>query len=485
MGGQSVPKAAPPVQTPNIIAYIALALWPVVTYKLWQRLDRAQALIWTILGGYLLLPPVAAAFNFPVVPDLNKMTIPNLMAMACAMWLVKDRFSVVPQSWLGKALIGAYVLSPFGTVLTNRDPLFFVQTSIQGMRIYDSFASIAYQAIALLPFFLARRYLGNPDGMRHIILALVTAGLAYSVPMLIEVVMSPQLNVWVYGFFQHDFFQTIRYGGYRPVVFLPHGLWVAFFACMTVLAALALLRRSPAETRPKTMVTLLYLVFMLVLCRSAGPLVYAMALAPLLVLAPVRLQILIAAVMACVVVAYPILRGAHLVPVDQILEFANGLSPDRAASLRFRIENEEILLARAQERPWFGWGGYGRSFTHDPITGRTLNIADGAWVILMGNYGWVGYLAEFGLTALPLLLLAAEALRHKAAELSPWVGAVALILGANMFDLLPNATHIPFTWLMAGALLGEAERLANLRSDRAGLAQRGRLHAGKPHRTVI
>lgn len=473
------------MQNPNIIAYIALALWPVVTWKLWQRLDRARALIWTILGGYLLLPPVAAAFNFPVVPDLNKLTIPNIMALVCAVWVMGERVSFLPKSWVGMALIAVYILSPFGTVLTNGDPLIFQQASIQGMRIYDSFAAIAYQAIALFPFFLARRYLGSPEGMRALIAALVAAGLAYSVPMLIEAVMSPQMNVWVYGFFQHDFWQTVRYGGYRPVVFLPHGLWVAFFTCMAVLAAVTILRHSPAEARPKAMVVVLYLVFMLVVCRSAGPIVYVMALAPILLVLPVRWQIVIAAVLAVVVVIYPILRGAHLVPVDQILEFANSLSPERAYSLRFRIENEEILLARAQERPWFGWGGYGRSFTHDPITGQTQNIADGAWVILMGNYGWVGYLSEFGLTALPLLLLAREALRQRAGDLSPWVGAMALILGANMFDLLPNATHVPLTWLIAGALLGEAERLAALRADRHALVQRERMHAGKPLRTVI
>ena len=122
---------------------------------------------------------------------------------------------------------------------------------------------------------------------------------------------------------------------------------------------------------------------------------------------------------------------------------------------------------------------------NDPETGKALNIADGAWVILMGQYGWLGYLTEFGLTALPLFLLLREALRQHGAALSPWVGAVALILGANMVDLLPNATHIPFTWLMAGALLGEAERLATLRGDRTALARREALHAGKPLRTVI
>ena len=235
---------------PNLLAYIALALWPVVAWQMWKRLDRARALIWTILGGYLILPPIAA-FNFPVIPDLDKSTIPNLAALGCALWLCGERISFLPKSWLGRVLIGVYVLMPFGTVLTNGDPLIFQQGSIQGMKVYDSLAAVAYQMIALMPFFLARRYLASPEGLRALLFALTAAGLAYSLPMIVEAVMSPQINVWVYGFFQHDFFQTIRYGGYRPVVFLPHGLWVAFFAFMAMTAGFVVLRRSPPEARPK------------------------------------------------------------------------------------------------------------------------------------------------------------------------------------------------------------------------------------------
>ena len=44
--------------------------------------------------------------------------------------------------------------------------------------------------------------------------------------------------------------------------------------------------------------------------------------------------------------------------------------------------------------------------------------------------------------------------------LSPCSGTIGLLLAFNMIDMLPNATLIPFTWLMAGALLGYAEALA-------------------------
>lgn len=461
-----------------------IAVWPFVTWALWRRLDAGRALIWTILAGYLVLPPLTA-INLPVIPDLDKVSIPNLMALFCAVFLLRHKISILPDSGIGKILILLYVLSPFATVLTNIDSLKFEVVTIQGMRLYDSVAAIANQAIVLVPFFLARRYLGTPDGMRAILVALIAAGLVYSVPMLIESQLSPQMNVWFYGFFQHDFFQTIRQGGYRPVVFLPHGLWVAFFALMCMLSAAIVMRNVAPEARPKALMIVGYLFFMVIMCKSVGPLVYAAGVLPLVLLFGPRVQIGVAAGLGCVVMLYPLLRGAHVVPLDYILHLADGFSADRAHSLQFRIENEELLLARAQERPLFGWGGYGRNFLHDPINGQIVNIADGAWIIVLGIYGWIGYLAEFGLTALPLFLLGREALLKNTSAFSPFVAGLALILAANMVDLLPNATHIPFTWLMSGALLGEAERLARLRKALVVEGWRKKLHAPAPKRTVI
>jgi hypothetical protein len=464
---------------PNPIAYLMLLVWPVVAWQFYRRMDPARALIWTILGGYLLLPPIAA-IDVPVIPAFDKTSIPNLVALAACLFLLRDGLPGWPRSRLALVLLGLFVLAPFATVLTNPDPIpIELAPDIPGMRIYDSIAVVANQAIYLLPFFLARRYLATEEAMRALLGALVVAGLIYSIPMHVEARLSPQLNVWIYGFFQHDFSQMIRFGGFRPIVFLPHGLWVAFFALMCLAAAFVFLREGPAEARPKQALVVMWLALALMICKSFGPLAYAMILAPLLLAAPRRVQVVVAAALAVIVVAYPLLRGAHLVPVGAIADFAATLSVERAHSLRFRLENEEILLAHAAERPWFGWGGYARNLIHDPVTGRTLTIADGAWVIQIGIYGWLGYIAEFGLLALPLLKLGREALRRGAEPPSPWVAAVALILAFNMVDMLPNATIIPFTWVLAGALLGHAEARA---AARAGA---GRSAAGALPRTVI
>lgn len=468
--------------TPNALAYLMICLWPLVSWVLWSRLPPGRALIGTILAGYLLLPPLTA-INLPAVPDLDKDSIPALMSMLLASLLIGDRIGFDPGNWPGRFLIGLFVLSPFATVLTNGESIPIQTGDIQGMTIYDSVAAVANQAIVILPFFLARRYLATPEAMRDILLALVLAGFAYSVPMLIETQMSPQMNVWIYGFFQHDFGQTIRQSGYRPVVFLQHGLWVAFFALMCLVAAVVLFRHAPAERRPKYAAASGFLGMMLLACKSMGPLLYGLTLVPLVLVLGRRWQIVLAAVLAVIVVSYPLSRGLHLVPVDRIVAAATEVDPERGGSLAFRIDNEERLLDHAAEKPLFGWGGYNRNMIHDPVTGRTLTVADGAWIITLSIYGWLGYIAEFGLLALPLLLLAREALASR--DVSPHAAAVALILAVNMVDLLPNATMIPFTWLMAGALMGHAQVMQAARRDRAKLLLRRHLHAAGSGRTVI
>ena len=92
---------------------------------------------------------------------------------------------------------------------------------------------------------MARNLMAEEGSERLMLRALLTGGLIYSLPMLVEVRLSPQINVWIYGYFAHDFGQMMRYGGYRPMVFMTHGLWVALFACMAVLAA-AVRLRDPA-----------------------------------------------------------------------------------------------------------------------------------------------------------------------------------------------------------------------------------------------
>ena len=64
---------------PNSFAYIMLFAWPFVVFFLFRQLPLQKALIWSILGGYLILP-VKTEIDFPLIPALDKTLIPSLAA---------------------------------------------------------------------------------------------------------------------------------------------------------------------------------------------------------------------------------------------------------------------------------------------------------------------------------------------------------------------------------------------------------------------
>ncbi len=441
---------------PNQLAFLMLILWPFVALVLFRRFSPSQALIWTLLGGYLLLPPPPANFDFPLMPPLNKENIPSLAAFAIVATTLRGQIELLPRSRIVRALLLIFILSPFATVATNTEPVFFGVAGLPGLRFVEAIALMVQQAILVLPFILGRAILAQPQDQRAILMALMVGGLVYSVPMLIEIRLSPQINTWVYGYFQHYFNQMVRFGGFRPIVFLYHGLWAAFFAMTAFIAALALYKGSDNRNAPAYLIAAGYLGVLLILCKSVGAALYGILLAPLVLLLGAKNQIRLATFLAILAVAYPVLKQAELVPVEQMLDQAAQFDADRAASLKFRFDNEDVLLERASLKPVFGWGSWGRNHILDPVTGIITTVTDGRWIITLGVFGWVGFLAEFGLLISPLLALLAAA-RRKGAEVQVLAGPLSLLLAINIVDLIPNATLTPLTWLIAGSLLGAAE----------------------------
>src|SRR5262249_43590891 len=157
-----------------------------------------------------------------------------------------------------------------------------------------------------------------------------------SLPMLFEVRMSPQLHTWIYGYFPSSFAQTYRDGGFRPVVFIGHGLLVAFFTMTTIVAAAVLSRTRTRVLRLPSCRVAIYLSAVLLLCKSAGALVYGLVSVPLVRFASPRTQLRVATVLAIVALLYPVFRSADFVPVKFIENMVASISTERAASLKTR-----------------------------------------------------------------------------------------------------------------------------------------------------
>lgn len=505
---------------PNLIAYIVLFLWPLVGVVLFRTQPPERALVWTILGAYLFLP-VRPVIDFPFIPSIDKSVIASGVAVIAVMVLRKgwsgsealspaaapaavrrkalsfSRFSApqvaavrsdptppseavpegraevlrVPDRLLSKGwLLGMGLIAALGvmaTTLTNGEPVPAGPFFLPGMRVYDMVSVLLGLGITLIPFLLGWRYLGTPTGQRALLLAFALGGLLYAPLMLIEVRLSPQLNTWIYGFFPHSFEQHMRAGGFRPIVFLSHGLWVGIFMTMAILSSLALWRLTPTGSRPfdrlRWLILAAVLLAVLVLSKSLGALMIAVTMGVVVLFGGRRLVMSAAAAVAALVLFYPMARGAGLVPVDAMLSFAEGISADRAGSFQFRLENEDVLLSKANEKALFGWGTWGRGFIYNDWGNRT-SVTDGSWIILMTGFGWVGYLAQFGLLCIPLIRLAFRR------EIGPEAAFLAAVVAANLLDLIPNATLESITWLAAGALAGTI--LPHRVPDRQGARRR-------------
>jgi len=444
--------------TPNLFAILALLSWPAIALCLFRARPAGQAVLWTILGAQLLLP-VGTSIKFEMVPAFDKNSIATLSALLACFLARRRPLRFAAGFGTPEVLILMVLTCPFVTAELNSDPIRAGEARLPGIGHYDALSASVVQFIFFVPFLLGRQILRTSADNMEVLRALVVAGLIYSVPMLFEVRMSPQLHTWIYGYFPHSFGQQMRDGGFRPVVFMGHGLSVAFFAMTTVVAGAAFWRTGVRVFRLPPGAITAYLGVVLVLCKSLGSFVYGAALVPLICLAKPRLQIRVAVVLVSIALLYPTMRVTDLFPTTFLVDMAASVSTDRAKSLKFRFDQEQQLLEHAWERFSFGWGRFGRSRVYDEDSGRDLSVTDGHWIITMGQFGFIGFLAEFGLLALSVFRAATTLRYADTLHDQVFLAALALILAINLVDLLPNASLTPFTWLLAGTLLGRTETL--------------------------
>jgi hypothetical protein len=454
----------------SIVAYLALILFVPFSATVFAFARPAVATAVVLVSAVLFLPE-RVAYDPPGLPPLDKHTVAGLCAfLGCLATNGRRLFRAKPGR--GVDLFGlVLVAGAFGTALTNKDALLYGPTYIQGLTIHDGISdAIQLLLYAVMPFLLGRAFYRSADDVRDLMVVVVMAAIVYSPLVLFELRVSPQLHRWVYGFHQHEFQQTIREGGYRPMVFMAHGLALALFLCIATMFATALARageRLPFGMPPAS--AAIYLGVLLVLVKSAGALVYAVVGVPLLLLSSPKTQTRIAAVLGAFVAAYPFLRVTNQFPTEGLVNIARDFSQDRAASLEFRFDNEKLLIHKALERLTFGWGGFGRHLVYADW-GKSITVTDGHWIIMLGSFGVVGTVGSFGMLVMPILL-ARRRLRRVASPRDRVVlGAITLVVAFACIDLLPNGMFNPLPLFFAGVAAGVSAGLVQVPARRVRAA---------------
>jgi hypothetical protein len=311
-----------------------------------------------------------------------------------------------------------------------------------------------------VPYLVGRQFFGTSRDLYAVICGLLVAALVYVPLCLFEVKMSPMLHSVVYGFAQHDFFQSIRFGGFRPLVFMQHGLAVSMFMAIAAVVGVWLwwtdaICYLPGFVRRRYITLLMLLLLTVALTKSAGAILLAFAGAGTLFCAKrwkTRLPLLL---LILVCPAYLASRssgswsGADLVPL-----LTEMVGQERASSFEFRQTNEDMLVERALEGPTFGWNGWGRNLIQDR-QGRTVSVPDGLWVLAIGERGVPGLAALFAALLLPVARFLW--IRPPQSWSQPWCAAAAacaVIVVLYMLDNLLNNMHNHYFILMAGGIAG-------------------------------
>ena len=441
----------------NLLSILAFFIWiPIALYGT-RRWPPAKAMAFLFFGGLLLLPEVVF-FKPPGLPEFKKLDIILVWIFIGAAVFHRQRLKSAPKSWWFRVCVGLLVVGSIFTVFLNADGFRVGTRHVPGQVPYDAVhLAIIAMLTAVLPFYLGAAMFRSARDLRVLLTTIVVASLLYSPLQFIELRLSPQMNYWVYGFQQHSFLQTIRAGGYRPMVFMAHGLAVALFTALSVVAAAVLKKGKTRVLRFPAGWAMGYLWVVLFLSKSVASFLYTVMTVPLVFFASPRAQARVASILVLFLFFYPAARASGLLPVDEIRAFSEehfGL--EREVSLMFRLKNEAILLDRTLERPWFGWGGYCRACLFDPVTGeqRLESIRDGDWIIRLGDSGIVGFFGKFSLLLFPILALVRRLKYVPRASNRHLLAGLGLMVGFSTFDFIPNGDFTRVVFVLSGALWG-------------------------------
>lgn len=442
---------------PNAFAYLVFFSWPIVVLWLLIRYPTKKAIFISIVLTTLLLPSAFSA-DVPLLPPLDKDNITGL-SLILFLFLMRKKFRIF-QPGLSTILFIGYFIVIAITVELNAIPIIIIGSKyLPGLTYHDIFSTIIRLIIYTMPFFLGRYFSTSLKDTEIFFKIMVVMALIYTLPMLFELKMSPQLHNIFYGYQPSQFVQEIREDGYRPMVFVGHGLGLAFWMSTCILAAVALLKNKIRSTILSPVVVVCYLFVVLMFCKTWSAAAYAvLGMFFILKLRP-STQVKWSFIIAAIVILYPIAKVNEVIPEKEIISTISQYNPARAQSLEFRFQNENEMLAHVLEKPFFGWGSWGRNRIYSKWDGRDLSVTDGRWIAELGTNGWIGFLFYYAILLTPLYYALKTFKYIKEPKDQVYFAALSIILAICIIDSIPNTGMGPMHLFLAGILLGQAEFL--------------------------
>ena len=422
-----------------LIPVTMFGLIPVVFY-LFMRFPAQRAVIISFVVAWLFLPQ--ASYPIPILPPYTKISAVCYAILVATMIYDTSRLTCFKPGWLDVPMV-IWCLCPIFSQVTNG-----------GSPITPTFNQIISWG---LPYVVGRLYVGSLDGLRQLAIGLFAGGLAYIPFILIEGAKGPILHQTVYGVNAFDdWSQAVRAGGWRPVVFMQHGLMVGVWMMTATLIAVWFWQTGTLKKfqgrNIKTLAIILIIAFFL--CRSTGA--YSLFVFALIVLFSAkwfRTSLPLLFIIGYIVFYLSIAASGQFSSKDVMGFITPIFGEDRAGSLKFRFDMEEILGEKARQKVLFGWGDSGGNRVYDQY-GDDISITDSLWIIAFGTYGGVGLVSLFSSLLLPVIVFAVfkyPARTWSNPKVAP-AAALGVALTMYVFDCVLNAMTNPIFALIAGGI---------------------------------
>ncbi len=425
--------------------------WIPMILLLFMLMPARRAVIIGFIFAWLFLPN--AEYRIPGLPDYTKMSATCVgVFLGGLLFDPEKRLSLFRPSMIDIPM-AVFCFCPVITSITNKPlPLWHgMATAVEHMITWG------------IPYYLGRVYFSDPRSIMELGKGIILGGIAYMPLCAIELRISPRLHKIVYGFKLIASHQLSRAGlggisGYRPQVFMLNGLMCGMWMSASTLVCFWYMMCGTWKKVLWVKISFVFLALfvMLVLCKATGALglcIVGMLTLTFIKFTKMKWPIL---VLLALTPLYIGLRSTNvwtgMNAVDLVVEHVNAR---RAQSLQFRFENETMLAEHAWNRPFFGWGGYSRAIPRDPESGEKATIADGFWIITLGQHGWVGVVSFYLILLIPGLFLWKYLPAQYWAD--PRYGPIvvlATLSGLYSVDCLLNAMINPVFMVAVGGITG-------------------------------
>lgn len=448
----------------NMLVPLMLIGWFPLTMVLFAVCSASRAAIVSFVAGWLLLPH--AQLRFQGLPEFDKAGAIGFAILFSAFLMDHKRilsFRIRPWDlpvlfWCG---------SPMLTAITN------------DLGVYDGLSTCYDHTVTFgLPYLLGRVYVDDLAAVRELAIAILIGSILYIPLALLELRLSPCISKFVYGFRPRGI--EVRFGGYRPVVFLFNGLSLSLWMSMATLIAICLSQsRQTIRVLGVPVVWLVPLMVVVVLlCKTVGAILLLVMATTAIMLSKWTRSIVPIAGMLLIPLLFVGVRATGVWDGAQAVDVVRQyISPRRARSLNFRFKNENLLVAKALERPAFGWGGYNRKMVFNE-SGERITIVDGLWINALGTFGIFGMVSVASMYIIPIVLSLWD-YRSRHFQIPDVLPHLALILMCvmHLIDCLPNDMDNLLVYVSLGSLTsvylsGQLKRLQPRHEHRIAVARR-------------